>query len=100
MSSSTDESSRQWQGAIALLKAGIDRGSARIEETHLAIADKPFRVLACVPVVAEVSGIVRQFHDGITKSVHFGIRGLATVACDAAVRVLDQAQDQPGRTRW
>lgn len=100
MSPTTDESSRQLRGAIALLKAGIDRGSARIEETHLAIADKPFRVLACVPVVAEVSGIVRQFHDGITKGVHLGIRGLTAVGCDAAIRVLDQVQDQPGRVRW
>lgn len=100
MSSSSDESSRQLQGAIALLKAGIDRGSARIEETHLAIADKPFRVLALFPVVAEISGGVRQLHDGITRSVHLGIRGLAGVGCDAAIRVLDQIHDEPGRKRW
>ncbi|WP_022978486.1 hypothetical protein [Nevskia ramosa] len=100
MSASTDESSRQLRGAIALLKAGIDRGSARIEETHLAIADKPFRVLAFVPVVAQFSGVVRQFHDGITKGVHLGVRGLSAVGCDAAIRVLDQIQDQPGRVRW
>jgi hypothetical protein len=88
------ESSRQLQGAIALLKTGIDAGSRRVEDMHLAIADKPFRVLARVPVVAEVSGVVRQFHDGITRGVHQAVRGLSAVGCDAAVRVID-IQTQP-----
>lgn len=83
------ESSRQLQGAIALLKTGIDAGSRRIEDMHLAIADKPFRVLGVVPVVADVSGIVRQFHDGITRGVHQAVRGLSAVGCDAAIRAIE-----------
>lgn len=83
------ESSRQLQGAIALLKTGIDTGSRRVEEMHLAIADKPFRVLGLVPAVAEVSGIVRQFHDGITRGVHQAVRGLTAVGCDAAIKAID-----------
>lgn len=83
------ESSRQLQGAIALLKTGIDTGSRRVEEMHLAIADKPFRVLGLVPAVAEVSGIVRQFHDGITRGVHQAVRGLSTVGCDAVIKAID-----------
>lgn len=83
------ESTRQLQGALALLKTGIAEGSRRIEDLHLAIADKPFRVLGHVPAVAEVSGVVRHFHDGITRGVHLAIRGAAEVGCDAAVRVLD-----------
>ncbi len=83
------ESSRQLQGAIALLKTGIDAGSRRVEEMHLAIADKPFRVLGAVPAVADVSGIVRQFHDGITRGVHQAVRGLSTVGCDAAIKAID-----------
>lgn len=83
------ESSRQLQGAIALLKTGIDAGSRRVEDMHLAIADQPFRVLGLVPVVADVSGIVRQFHDGITRGVHQAVRGLSAVGCDAAIRAID-----------
>lgn len=83
------ESTRQLQGALALLKTGIDAGSRRIEDMHLAIADKPFRVLAVVPAVAEVSGIVRQFHDGITRGVHQAVRGLSAVGCDAAIKAID-----------
>ena len=83
------ESSRQLQGAIALLKTGIDAGSRRVEEMHLAIADKPFRVLGAVPAVGEVSGIVRQFHDGITHGVHQAVRGLGTVGCDALIKAID-----------
>lgn len=89
---STPESIRQLQGALALLKTGIAEGSRRIEDLHLAIADKPFRVLAHVPAVAEVSGVVRQFHDGITRGVHLAVRGAAEVGCDAAVRTLDLIQ--------
>lgn len=83
------ESSRQLQGAIALLKTGIDAGSRRVEDMHLAIADQPFRVLERVPVVADVSGIVRQFHDGITRGVHQAVRGLSAVGCDAAIKAID-----------
>lgn len=85
----TPESTRQLQGALALLKTGIAEGSRRIEDLHLAIADKPFRVLGRVPAVAEVSGVVRHVHDGITRGVHLAIRGVAEVGLDAAVRVLD-----------
>ena len=83
------ESMQHLQGAIALLKTGVAEGSRRIEDLHLAIADKPFRVLGQVPVVAEVSGVVRQFHDGITRGVHLAIRGAVEVGCDAAIRLVD-----------
>ncbi|MCX7061605.1 MAG: hypothetical protein QE272_11230 [Nevskia sp.] len=83
-----DESSRQMQGAIALLKTGIDAGSRRVEDLHMAIADKPFRILRMVPVVADVSDAVQHIHDGITRGVHQAVRGLTAVGCDAAVRII------------
>jgi len=90
----TDESSRQMQGAIALLKTGIDAGSRRVEDLHLAISDKPFRILRMVPVVADVSDAVRHIHDGITRGVHLAVRGLTAVGCDAAIRIID-SQSRP-----
>ena len=90
----TDQSSRQLQGAIALLKTGIDAGSRRVEDLHLAISDKPFRILRMVPLVADVSDAVRHIHDGITRGVHLAVRGLTAVGCDAAVRIID-SRGQP-----
>ncbi|HET7797114.1 hypothetical protein [Nevskia sp.] len=83
------ESLQQLQGALALLKTGIDRGSARIEEMHLAIADKPFRALALVPGVGTVSDQVRAVHDGITRGVHLAIRLAAHHGFDALSKALD-----------
>ncbi len=86
-----DDRIRQLQGALALLQAGIEHGSRRVEEMHLAIAKKPFDALRPIPVVNLTAGVVEQLHDGITKAVHMSIRGAAALVFGTAILALDEA---------
>lgn len=70
----------QLRGALALLQAGIDHGSRRVEEMHLAIAKRPFDALRPIPGVNVAAGVVEQLHDGITHGVHAMIRSASGLA--------------------
>lgn len=82
---------QEWAGALALIATGLEAASQRVEDMHRAIAAKPFGVLARVPVVAEVSAVVRISHDGITHGVHEAIRASARLLGVAAVGLARQA---------
>jgi hypothetical protein len=87
-----DDRIRQIQGALQLLQAGVDRGSRRIEEMHLAIAKKPFGVLRRVRVVNLAAGVVEKIHDGVTHGVHAAIRGANETLVTTAIMALDLAK--------
>jgi hypothetical protein len=67
--------SDRFRGLIDAAAAALDGGLMTIEGVHAAIARKPFGPLGLVPGVAEVSGIVRAVHDGITDFVYAGLHG-------------------------
>jgi hypothetical protein len=65
--------SDRFRGLVDAAAATLDGGLTTIEGVHTAIARKPFGPLGLVPGVAEISGIVRVVHDGITHLVYAGL---------------------------
>ncbi len=65
--------SDRFRGLIDTAAAALDGGLSTVEGVHAAIARKPFGPLGLVPGVAEVSGIVRAVHDGITDLIYAGL---------------------------
>ncbi len=101
-----DDRIRQMQGALHLLQTGIDRGSRRVEEMHLAISKKPFGVLRLIPVVNLVAGVAETIHDGVTHGVHKTLRTANEFALGTAIHALEFAKmdgpvddDHPAATR-
>ncbi|GAC1631168.1 MAG: hypothetical protein NVS9B10_24340 [Nevskia sp.] len=90
--STDDDRIRQMQGALHLLQTGIDRGSRRVEEMHLAISKKPFAVLRHIPVVSLVAGVVEKVHDGVTHGVHKTLRTANEFALGTAIHALEFAK--------
>lgn len=90
--SSDDDRIRQMQGALHLLQTGIDRGSQRVEEMHLAIAKKPFDLLRLVPVVNLAAGVVEKIHDGVTHGVHRTLRSANELVLGTAIQALEFAK--------
>jgi hypothetical protein len=80
---------RQLQGLLSLVQAGVEQGSRRVEEMHLAIARRPFDALRPIPVVNDTAAVVEVLHDGITKGVHLAIRESAALLLGTGVRALD-----------
>lgn len=88
---------RQLQGLLSLLQSGVEHGSRRVEEMHLAIAKKPFAALRPIPAIGDTAAVVEVLHDGITKGVHLAIRESAALLLGSGVRALDLLIDPKGR---
>lgn len=84
------ETVRQLHGAKDLVRDLVDVAALKIGDVNLAIARRPYAVLARVPVVATVARQVGQIQTGVTVGVYAAIRVVnrtVAVAGGAAIEV-------------
>jgi len=62
-----NEQIKWWLGMADLATVGIAHAATATERIHLEIADETFTILNRVPVVREVSDVVRTTHHGISR---------------------------------
>ncbi|MBK8046366.1 MAG: hypothetical protein IPK16_04075 [Anaerolineales bacterium] len=80
------ETVRQLHGAKDLARDVVDVAVQKIGNVHLAIARRPYAMLARFPVVAPVSKQVEQLQTEITVGVYGAIRVVNRLVATAARR--------------
>src|SRR5262249_28230867 len=86
------------QGAVDAVTALVAHGVATVEGIHVAIARKPYASLRRMPVVGEVSEMVRSVDRGITGLVYGAIRAGVAVTGGAAGAPGGAGRARPRRT--
>lgn len=84
---------KRWKGLAALVTDAVVHGATAVEKVHLATSQRPFDILARIPVVSVPSQVVRVVHDVSTKAVYASIRGVTRVAGKSVELALDIADE-------
>lgn len=83
-----EQTVRQMQGAVDLLRDGIQAGAGSIGAAHQEIAEIPYRVLRRIPGVSRPAGAIGRIQRGITHLAYAGVGAIAGVVAAAATRLL------------
>lgn len=85
---------QQLRGLKDLIQETVEAGVNAIEETHQAIARKPFAILEKIPIIALPARAVEQVQRTVTGGVYQSIRVVNRIAGAVATRILDRLEGQ------
>jgi hypothetical protein len=73
------------RGLKRLIHDGVKRGGDFVEKHHRHVAEKPFRVLESIELIAAPTRVVRSVHDGVLSLTYGSIRAInqATEVADS-----------------
>jgi len=95
-----EQTAQQAQGAVELLRDAVQAGARSIGAAHQEIADLPYAILRCIPVVSRPASAIGQVQTKITRAAYRSV-GVVTgiVAAGAALLIQAAAANRPAAPR-
>jgi len=94
---------KRLQGVERLIHDGVRRGTDLVEKHHRHAAEKPFRVLESIALIAAPTRVVHGVHDGVLWLTYGGIRTVNRATAFVSDWVVDRlapgADDDEMRTQ-
>ena len=88
----------QIRGAKDLIQEAVEAGVTATEQTHLAIARKPYALLAKIDAIAGPVQVVELIQQTITGGVYYALRVANRLTGAIATQVIDRLDATEDRT--
>lgn len=72
-----EQTARQAQGAVELLRDAVQAGAGSIGAAHQDIAALPYAILGCIPIISRPARAIGQVQTNITRVIYRSVGNIA-----------------------